>query len=260
MTILDQIIKTKKIELNYSKENTSILDLEKFPFFNRSIISLSNSIKNSDHGIIAEHKRKSPSKSIINDSTPIQQVIRGYDNSGASGISVLTDEKYFGGTLEDLIKTRNETKIPILRKDFIIDEYQIIETKAQGGDAILLIAACLSEKEIKKLSEFAKSIDLEVLTEIHNLEELKGCLIDSVDIIGINNRNLKTFEVDIKTSKSLIKYIPNDFIKISESGLSSHVELEELKEFGFDGFLMGESFMKQKDPGLELLNFINKLK
>ena len=123
MTILDQIIKTKKIELNYSKENTSILDLEKFPFFNRSIISLSNSIKNSDHGIIAEHKRKSPSKSIINDSTPIQQVIRGYDNSGASGISVLTDEKYFGGTLDDLIKTRNETKIPILRKDFIIDEY-----------------------------------------------------------------------------------------------------------------------------------------
>ena len=152
------------------------------------------------------------------------------------------------------------TKIPVLRKEFIIDEYQIIEAKAYGADAILLIAACLSNKKIKSLSECAKSIGLEVLIEIHNLEEINGCLIDSIDIIGVNNRNLKTFKVDIQTSKNLIKYIPSDFIKISESGLSSPIQVKELKEFGFDGFLMGESFMKHTDPGLEALGFINKLK
>ena len=260
MTILDQIIKTKEIELQYSKDNTSILELEKLPIFERSIFSLSNSVKNSFHGIIAEHKRKSPSKSIINDSISINQVIDGYNNAGVSGISVLTDNKYFKGSLEDLLIARNMTKIPVLRKEFIIDEYQIIEAKAYGADAILLIAACLSIKKIKSLSECAKSIGLEVLIEIHNLEELNGCLIDSIDIIGVNNRNLKTFKVDIQTSKNLIKYIPIDFIKISESGLSNPKELKELKEFGFDGFLMGENFMKQTDPGLEALEFINRLK
>ena len=260
MTILDQIIKTKEIELQYSKDKTSILELEKLPIFERSIFSLSNSVKNSFHGIIAEHKRKSPSKSIINDSISITQVIDGYNNAGVSGISVLTDNKYFKGSLEDLLTARNMTKIPVLRKEFIIDEYQIIEAKAYGADAILLIAACLSIKKIKSLSECAKSIGLEVLIEIHNLEELNGCLIDSIDIIGVNNRNLKTFKVDIQTSKNLIKYIPSDFIKISESGLSNPTELKELKEFGFDGFLMGENFMKQTDPGLEALEFINRLK
>ena len=260
MTILDQIIKTKEIELQYSKDKTSILELEKLPIFERSIFSLSNSVKNSFHGIIAEHKRKSPSKSIINDSISITQVIDGYNNAGVSGISVLTDNKYFKGSLEDLLTARNMTKIPVLRKEFIIDEYQIIEAKAYGADAILLIAACLSIKKIKSLSECAKSIGLEVLIEIHNLEELNGCLIDSIDIIGVNNRNLKTFKVDIQTSKNLIKYIPIDFIKISESGLSNPKELKELKEFGFDGFLMGENFMKQTDPGLEALEFINRLK
>ena len=260
MTILDQIIKTKEIELQYSKDNTSILELEKLPVFERSTFSLSNSIKNSFHGIIAEHKRKSPSKSIINDSISINQVIDGYNNAGVSGISVLTDNKYFKGSLEDLLIARNMTKIPVLRKEFIIDEYQIIEAKAYGADAILLIAACLSIQKIKSLSKCAKSIGLEVLIEIHNLEELNGCLIDSIDIIGVNNRNLKTFKVDIQTSKNLIKYIPSDFIKISESGLSNPIELKELKEFGFDGFLMGENFMKHTDPGLEALEFINRLK
>lgn len=260
MTILDQIIKTKEIEINYSKCNNSIVELEKLPIFKRTTISLSDSIKNSFHGVIAEHKRKSPSKSIINDSISLSQVIKGYNNAGVSGISVLTDNNYFQGSLEDLLNTRKMTKIPVLRKEFIIDEYQIIEAKAYGADAILLIAACLSIQKIKSLSECAKSIGLEVLIEIHNLEELNECLIDSIDIIGVNNRNLKTFKVDIQTSKNLIKYIPSDFIKISESGLSSPIELKELKEFGFDGFLIGETFMKHTDPGLEALEFINKLK
>ena len=147
MTILDQIIKTKEIEINYSKCNTSIVELEKLPIFKRTTISLSDSIKNSFHGVIAEHKRKSPSKSIINDSISLSQVIKGYNNAGVSGISVLTDNNYFQGSLEDLLNTRKMTKIPVLRKEFIIDEYQIIEAKAYGADAILLIAACLSNKK-----------------------------------------------------------------------------------------------------------------
>ena len=260
MTILDQIIKTKKIELKLSKFNNSIIELEKFPIFERTTVSLSKNIKNSFHGIIAEHKRKSPSKSIINDTISINEVIKGYDFAEVCGISVLTDNKYFKGSLDDLLIARNVTNIPILRKEFIIDEYQIIEAKAYGADAILLIASCLSDKKIKNLSECAKKIGLEVLIEIHNLEELNGCLIDSIDIIGVNNRNLKTFKVDIQTSKNLIKYITSDFIKISESGLSSPIQLKELKKFGFDGFLIGENFMKHTDPGLEALKFINKLK
>ena len=152
MTILDQIIKTKKIELKLSKFNNSIIELEKFPIFERTTVSLSKNIKNSFHGIIAEHKRKSPSKSIINDTISINEVIKGYDFAEVCGISVLTDNKYFKGSLDDLLIARNVTNIPILRKEFIIDEYQIIEAKAYGADAILLIASCLSDKKIKNLS------------------------------------------------------------------------------------------------------------
>ena len=207
-----------------------------------------------------EHKRKSPSKSVINNGIKLEEVILGYDTANVSGISVLTNKKYFGGNTNDLLKARELTKIPIIRKEFIIDEFQILEAKACGADVILLIAACLDEKQIKNLSEFAKSLNLEVLIEIHNNQELEKCLLNSIDIIGVNNRNLKTFEVDIENSINLSEIIPENFVKISESGISSAKEISILRKHGFKGFLIGETFMKEKDPGKEVLKMINEIK
>ena len=263
MTILEKIIKTKKTELEIVKKTISIEDLRKLPNYQRKSVSLVDKLKNSSHGIIAEHKRKSPSKSVINDSILINQIINqiinGYDQADVCGISVLTDKDYFGGSLNDLRITRKLTKIPILRKEFIIDEYQIIEAKANGADAILLIAACLEKKQITNLSSLAKKIGLEVLIEIHDENELEKCLIDTIDIIGVNNRNLKTFEVNINTSIKLANMIPEKFLKISESGISNYSEIKKLRKYGFKGFLIGELFMKNNDPGKEVSDLIKKI-
>ena len=166
---------------------------------------------------------------------------KGYTDASASGMSVLTDGKYFGGSLDDLVLARASTNIPILRKEFIIDEYQIVEAKAYGADVILLIAAILSREEIKKFSELAKSLGLDVLLEVHNEEELEKSIMPSLDMLGVNNRNLKSFEVDLDISKTLSKKIPDDFVKVSESGISSVEAIRELKEFDYQGFLIGEN-------------------
>ena len=259
MTILEKIIETKKNELEIVKKTISIEELKKLPNFERKSISLVERLKNSSHGIIAEHKRKSPSKSIINDSISINEIITGYNNVNVCGISVLTDKDYFGGSLNDLRNARKLTNIPILRKEFIIDEYQIIEAKANGADVILLIAACLEKDQIKSFSSLAKEIGLEVLIEIHDENELKKCLTNTIDIIGVNNRNLKTFEVDINTSIKLSKMIPKKFTKISESGISNYNEIIKLRKYGFKGFLIGELFMKNNNPGKEVLNLIQNI-
>ena len=260
MTILDQIIANKKREVALKKVVVSIQQLENSDLFNSKTNSLSKSIINSPFGIIAEHKRRSPSKGTINHDLSVEEVVNGYENAGASGISVLTDSRYFGGSLEDLVLARASVKKSLLRKEFIIDEYQVLEAKANGADAILLIAAVLTRAEIKKLSEFAQSIELEVLLEVHNQEELEKAIMPSLDIIGVNNRNLKTFEVSLQTSTNLVTQIPNDFVKISESGLSSVVDIKQLKSHGFQGFLIGENFMKTDNPGKSLEQFINQLK
>jgi len=259
MTILEKIIETKKNELEIVKKTISIEELKKLPNFERKSISLVDRLKNSSHGIIAEHKRKSPSKSIINDSISINEIITGYNNANVCGISVLTDKDYFGGSLNDLRNARKLTNIPILRKEFIIDEYQIIEAKANGADVILLIAACLEKDQIKSFSSLAKEIGLEVLIEIHDENELKKCLTNTIDIIGVNNRNLKTFEVDINTSIKLSNMIPKKFTKISESGISNYNEIIKLRKYGFKGFLIGELFMKNNNPGKEVLNLIQNI-
>lgn len=259
MTILEKIIETKKNELEIVKKTIPIEELKKLPNFERKSISLVDRLKNSSHGIIAEHKRKSPSKSIINDSISINEIITGYNNANVCGISVLTDKDYFGGSLNDLRNARKLTNIPILRKEFIIDEYQIIEAKANGADVILLIAACLEKDQIKSFSSLAKEIGLEVLIEIHDENELKKCLTDTIDIIGVNNRNLKTFEVDINTSIKLSNMIPKKFTKISESGISNYNEIIKLRKYGFKGFLIGELFMKNNNPGKEVLNLIQNI-
>ena len=260
MDILSRIVNKKIDELRYLKKSLPISDLENSSFFSRKKRSISSSIINKDLGIIAEHKRKSPSKSNINQLTSSEKIIKGYDNAGAAAISILTEKNFFDGSRNDLIEARKLTELPILRKDFIIDEYQIIESKSIGADGILLIAACLEKKEIIRLSKLAKSLDLEVLIEIHDMSEISRSCIESVDIIGINNRNLKTFDVQIKTSLDLIKEIPEQYTKISESGISKVSDIIELKNCGFDGFLIGESFMKTEDPGLSLSKFIRKVK
>ena len=260
MSILDQIIASKKKEVALKKNVVSVAQLENTELFNKKTNSLSKSIANLPFGIIAEHKRRSPSKATINTSLSVEEVVKGYENAGASGISVLTDMQYFGGSLEDLLLARAAVKIPLLRKEFIVDEYQLLEAKAFGADAILLIAAVLSRDEIKQLSEFAQSLALEVLLEVHNQEELEKSVMLSLDLIGVNNRNLKTFEVSLQNSIDLSNHIPNDFVKISESGLTTTEDIKLLKSHGFQGFLIGENFMKTKNPGKSLEQFINQLK
>lgn len=174
-------------------------------------------------------------------------------------MSILTDEIYFGGTLDDLITGRQSCELPLLRKDFIIDPYQIIEAKAFGADVILLVAAILTKNEIKQFSELAKELNLEVLLEVHNEEELQKSLTPNLDMIGVNNRNLKTFEVNLNNSKRLSELIPNDFVKISESGISSITTIKELQTFGYKGFLIGENFMKTENPGKSAHKFIKDL-
>lgn len=260
MSILDQIIASKKREVALKKTVISMNQLETTDLFNAKTNSLSKSIINSPFGIIAEHKRRSPSKATINNAFSVEEVVKGYENAGASGISILTDSQYFGGSLDDLLFAKASVNTPLLRKEFIIDEYQILEAKSNGADAILLIAAVLSKEEIKSLSEFAHSIALEVLLEVHNQEELEKSIMPSLDIIGVNNRNLKTFEVSLLNSIELATHIPNDFIKISESGLTTNEDIKLLKSVGYEGFLIGENFMKTSNPGQSLEEFINQLK
>ena len=259
MTILEKITTYKHKEVAARKAAFPISLLEQSVLFDRETTSLALALKNAPTGIIAEHKRRSPSKSVINDKVLVQDVAIGYENAGISGMSVLTDTNFFGGSLDDLLVARNVTLFPLLRKEFIIDPYQIYEAKAYGADAILLIAACLTEKELKEFSAIAKKLHLDVLLEVHNAEELKKSLHPTVDMLGVNNRNLKTFEVSLETSKSLSQMIPNDFVKVSESGISSIEAIKELQPYGYQGFLIGENFMKTNNPGASAKLFIENL-
>jgi len=259
MNILDNIVADKRKEVTLKKGLIPISQLENSVLFNRTPFSLSNALRNSNTGIIAEHKRRSPSKSTINQSLNVQDVAKGYENAGVSGMSVLTDGKYFGGSLDDVLIARASCNLPILRKEFIIDEYQLLEAKAHGADVILLIAAILTKEEIKQFSEFAKSLKLDVLLEVHNEAELQKSILPSLDMIGVNNRNLKTFDVSLATSKELSKCIPDDFIKVSESGISSIEAIKELKPYGYKGFLIGENFMKTENAGESAAEFIKNL-
>ena len=259
MNILDKIIIDKKREVTLKKSIIPVSQLEASVLFRRETISLSQNLRHSNSGIIAEHKRRSPSRAIINQDFTVEEVAKGYETAGACGISVLTDGKYFGGSLDDLLLARASVNIPLLRKEFIVDEYQILEAKAYGADLILLITAVLTRDEIKSLSEFAKSLGLEVLLEVHNQEELEKSIMPTLDMIGVNNRNLKTFEVSLDFSKQLASLIPNQFVKVSESGISSIEAINELKPYGYKGFLIGENFMKTDDAGKAAMEFISRL-
>lgn len=259
MTILDKIVKDKLVEVELRKSLIPISQLEQSVLFNRKTVSLTNNLRNSKSGIIAEHKRRSPSKQVINHNLNVQDVAKGYENAGVCGMSVLTDGKYFGGSLDDLLIARASCNLPLLRKEFIIDEYQILEAKAYGADVILLIAAILTRDEVKQFSELAKSLNLDLLLEVHNEEELYKSIMPSLDMIGVNNRNLKTFDVSLNTSKSISQIIPDEFVKVSESGISSVETIKELQPFGYQGFLIGENFMKTDNPGANATQFIKEL-
>ncbi len=259
MNILDTIIEYKRSEVRTRKSEKTFAELEKSQFFPGRTYSLKEFLLDENRtGIIAEFKRKSPSKGIINDKADVAEVTKAYTDNGASCLSVLTDENFFGGSTDDLIKARVNA-IPILRKDFIIDEYQVVEAKAMGADVILLIAACLTPAEVKKLAAFAKGLQLEVLLELYDETELEH-ICDETECIGINNRNLKTFEVNWEHSLQLARRLPPDKFKIAESGISSAEELLMLKQNGFQGFLIGENFMKNSAPAFAFATFVNQLK
>lgn len=259
MDILQKIVNDKRIEVTLRKQLIPTKQLEQSVLFERETISLAKKLKNSTSGIIAEYKRRSPSKQVINQDLNVFEVAKGYEAAGVCGMSVLTDGKYFGGSLDDLLTARASCNLPLLRKEFIIDQYQILEAKAYGADVILLIAALLTKKEIKQFSEFAKSLNLDVLLEVHNIEELNKSLMPSLDLLGVNNRNLKTFNVSLETSIQLSEKIPNDFIKISESGMSNITAIKTLQPYGYKGFLIGENFMKTDNAGASAAEFISQL-
>lgn len=261
MNILDQINENKRREVAEAKGKVSIEELKASPYFERPVNSLKAALLASGaSGIIAEFKTQSPSKGVMNDTAEASQVTAGYVLSGASALSVLTDERFFGGSFEDLAKARwANPQTPILRKDFILDPYQVYETKAHGADAILLIAESMDKQLLLELTRTAKDIGLEVLVEIHGAEELDK-LNPLVDLVGVNNRNLKTFEVDVQTSVQLSSLIPDQFVKISESGISDPQSILALREANFKGFLIGETFMKTDDPGKACAEFITSIK
>jgi len=259
MTILEKITHYKLQEVSAKKEVFPTSLLKQSALFSRNCFSMSKALQGATTGIIAEHKRRSPSKAVINDQVLIPEVVKGYETAGVSAISVLTDTKFFGGSLDDLLVARHSVNLPLLRKEFIVNSYQIYEAKAYGADAILLIAACLSEKQLKEYSTIAKDIGMDVLLEVHNIKELEKSLHPTVDMLGVNNRNLKTFDVSLETSIALSDAIPDTFIKVSESGISSVAAIKQLKPYGYKGFLIGENFMKTAHPGESALEFIQQL-
>ena len=260
MSILDKIVARKKEELALAKQLVSVKQLEAAPNFNRTPLIFRDFLLDEKRtGIISEFKRRSPSKGLISGLADVATVTQAYTAAGASALSVLTDTDFFGGTPDDLRNARTVNQIPILRKDFMIDEYQILEAKAWGADLILLIASILTPKEIVAYGKFAQSLGLSVLLEVHDLAELERSICPNLDAIGVNNRNLADFTVNIQTSFDLVDKIPNEFLKISESAIDNPEVIKQLKAVGYNGFLIGENFMKTEDPGKAIREFVTEL-
>ncbi|MEZ0543070.1 indole-3-glycerol phosphate synthase TrpC [Fibrella arboris] len=262
MTILDTIVARKRDEVAERKATVSEAHLRNMPLFNRSVNSARAAlIAAGSTGIISEFKRKSPSKGIINDRVDVAETTRGYVAAGAAVLSVLTDEPFFGGTPTDLQAARAANPhTPILRKDFVVDRYQLLEAKAWGADLVLLIAACLTPDQVRSLSEFAHELGLEVLLEVHDADELQRSLCESIDLVGVNNRNLKTFVTDIDTSIRLASLIPAQYVKVTESGLHDASTMVRLHEVGYQAFLIGEAFMKTDNPAMALRQLVTDYK
>ena len=262
MTILDKIIARKIEEVAERKLQVLTKELEMKGYFAKITNSLKTSLLNpASSGIISEFKRKSPSKGIINANVTPEEVTRGYVEAGAACLSVLTDIDFFGGSDDDFLRARKANpSIPMIRKDFMIDEYQIIESKSLGADVILLIAANLSPLKIRELGKLTKELGMETLLEIHDEVELNRSFCEYIDVVGVNNRNLKNFsEQNVNASLELIDKIPSNCIKISESCISNIETINLLKSVGYKGFLIGETFMKTENPAMALADLIEQL-
>jgi indole-3-glycerol phosphate synthase len=249
-TILDTIVAYKRIEVAARRELVPTKLLETSLYFNAQPLSLRQYLTRANSsGLIAEFKRKSPSKGWINQYAPVERTTLGYMQAGAAALSILTDTEFFGGKNEDLTTARRFNFCPIVRKDFVVDEYQILEAKSIGADAVLLIAAVLTPQEIDTLGRLARSLGLEVLLEVHDAEELaRSANADAVNLIGVNNRNLHDFSLSLDTSMALAEAIPQEFVKVSESGISTAAAIGQLREVGYRGFLLGEAFMRHARP------------
>ncbi len=260
MNILEKIVVTKKEELALAKQQHPLETLKDAAHYHRQTISTVARLRSgTTAGVITEFKRRSPSKGWINEHAVLAEVVQGYAKNGAAAISVLTDVDYFGGSLDDLRKARSLVEVPLLRKDFTIDGYQLHEAKAAGADLILLIAAILSPIQVQELTDEAHSLGLEVLLELHDEAELAH-VYDEVDMVGINNRNLKNFEVNIEQSIRLQSQLPKHILRVAESGIHSAKVAQSLLQNGFEALLMGEYFMKQAEPDMAFASFVNQLK
>lgn len=257
MNILEEIIQYKSQEVVQMQQNVPVENLIQSRYFNRKTYSLIESL-DSKNGIISEFKRQSPSKGIINNNVEVQEVVASYQKAGVSAISILTDEFFFGGSIEDILQVRDEISLPILRKDFIVSTYQIYQAKAIGADVILLIASVLNQTQINEFTNLANELGLEVLLELHDEKEIQK-MVPQVQHIGVNNRNLKTFKVDVSLSKKLLPLVPQTYKRISESGISNVDTILELKKYDINGFLIGENFMSQKNPGEACIAFCKEL-
>jgi indole-3-glycerol phosphate synthase len=258
--MLDEIVAHKRREVAERKELYPAKLLEKSVYFATPCVSLTTYLRRSDKvSIIAEIKRRSPSKGIFKHALSVEELSIGYMQAGASALSVLTDTKYFGGANEDLVTARRFNFCPILRKDFTVDEYQILEAKSLGADAVLLIAAVLSPAEVKQLATLADSLGMQSILEVHSGDEVETHLCPEVQLVGVNNRDLKSFKVDIETSFRLASRIPNIFVKISESGISSADALRRLREAGYSGFLIGEAFMADSNPQMACRKLVDAI-
>lgn len=261
MTILEKIVAAKRQEVRRCQELVPVKNLEKSELFKTPTRSMSQAlISIKPVGVIAEIKRKSPSKGVFKEQLDIEKISSAYINSGAAALSVLTDWEFFGGSTQDLILARQHNSCPILRKDFIVSEYQVIEAKSIGADTVLLLANVLSPQEIRDLAKLARDLTMEVLLEVHDEQELNQSLNDSVNLVGVNNRDLRTFAVDVQRSFELAEKIPANFVKVSESGLDDCRVISQLHSIGFSGFLIGEAFMKCEDPAMACAEFLQALK
>ena len=259
--ILQDIIANKRVEVERQKAAVSLRTLLSLggDRLERPTRSMREALASSPYGIIAEFKRKSPSKGWLHPHAEVADVVPAYEAGGASACSILTDGKFFGGSLGDLRKARDLADLPLLRKDFIIDTYQLFQAKVMGADAVLLIAAALTREECRVLTDTAHGLNLEVLLEVHSEKEL-DYVDESTDMLGVNNRHLGTFHTDVENSVRLTNQLRGlDPLLVSESGIAHTDTVRQLREAGFQGFLIGETFMRTKNPGDTLAHFIGGL-
>ena len=259
MDILDTIIAYKKKEIEAKKMVFPVTRLEDTVFFKKSMPSFYEALAKPGPSIIGEFKRKSPSKGVININSEVEDVAKGYEEAGIAAMSILTDMEFFGGEEQDLQNVAGFTSLALLRKDFIVDEYQVIESKSIGASAILLIASVLSRKEVKNFTDLALNLGMDVLFEIHDDKDLSKTY-HRIRIVGVNNRNLKTLEVNMDHSSELFAQLPENSLKVAESGFKAHKDVKKLFDSGYDAFLIGENFMRSKNPGKAAAKFIEDLR